>query len=68
MMNEINCPLCGYSYTFDKAHCSACPLNKSCNVVCCPHCSYQVVDDSKIREFFRRLGKWIKKKLVRMKS
>ena len=39
------CPMCGH--TFDvSSHlaCSSCPLNKGCDMVCCPKCGYNTID------------------------
>jgi Fe2+ transport system protein FeoA len=44
----MKCQLCGYE--FDERHLSchsSCALNKHCAIICCPNCSYQVVDESK---------------------
>lgn len=38
---NIACSMCGH--TFDpQAHasCEACPLNRGCTLVCCPHCGF----------------------------
>ncbi len=36
---------------------SACPMNESCAILCCPQCGYQMVDDSrtKLASRLRRL-------------
>lgn len=44
----MKCQLCGF--VFDEQHLSchsSCALNKHCHIICCPNCSYQVVDESK---------------------
>lgn len=54
MVDEIAtivCPLCATAFDSDeRAACSACPLGKGCNLVCCPNCGTTMVDprDSKV--------------------
>jgi Fe2+ transport system protein FeoA len=46
----ITCPMCGQ--VFDAAAhvaCQSCPLNKGCQLVCCPSCGYETVDPSQSR-------------------
>jgi hypothetical protein len=41
----VTCPLCGL--TFDPAGhiaCASCPLQRGCQLVCCPNCGYELVD------------------------
>ena len=41
----IRCAMCGFEY--DPAQhraCGSCPLQKGCEMVCCPACGYQSVD------------------------
>lgn len=44
----MQCQLCGYEFSPTGMICHAeCPLGSHCNLVCCPNCGYQVVDESK---------------------
>jgi len=41
----IICPMCGCRYNVDEqAACQACPINKDCQMVCCPVCGYKTID------------------------
>ena len=51
----MHCQLCGYEFEVTSLAChSNCPLGSHCNLICCPHCGYQAVDESK-----SRLAGWI---------
>ena len=57
----MRCALCGFEFDASVMQChSACPMNESCTVVCCPQCGYQMVDESKsvsagwLRRLFRQ--------------
>jgi hypothetical protein len=41
----MTCPMCGTRFD-PAAHvaCQACPLNRGCQLVCCPQCGYEMVD------------------------
>lgn len=44
----IECPFCGHRFTIAEiTACQSCPLQKNCNLVCCPACGYQIVDFSR---------------------
>ena len=44
-MTEITCPMCGHTFDPDEhAACKACPLQKGCQLVCCPVCGYEMVN------------------------
>jgi Fe2+ transport system protein FeoA len=52
--NWITCSMCGQ--VFDAAAhtaCQSCPLNKGCQLVCCPACGFETVDPSQ-----SRLARW----------
>lgn len=52
------CRLCGYEFDTTAMACHAgCPMDSRCNLICCPNCGYQVVDESKSRiaNLLRRL-------------
>lgn len=54
----MHCQLCGYEFDATNMACHAgCPLGKHCNLICCPNCGYQVVNEekSKLASFIRRL-------------
>ncbi len=44
------CPLCGTEFDeSDRACAGSCPIAgvQGCNLVCCPHCGYQMVDENR---------------------
>jgi predicted Zn-ribbon and HTH transcriptional regulator len=46
----MNCPLCGFEFDETAMTCaSACPMAavQGCNLLCCPNCGYQMVDERK---------------------
>jgi primosomal protein N' len=46
----VRCPLCGNEFDEHDRSCVAkCPLAsvQGCNLICCPNCGYQMVDESK---------------------
>jgi Fe2+ transport system protein FeoA len=46
----MKCPLCGYEFDPTRLVChGSCPMADRCAIICCPHCGYQVVDESKSR-------------------
>jgi len=54
----IRCPLCGHEFQPDSLTChTGCPMGRRCNLVCCPHCGYHIVDESRSRaaNWLRRL-------------
>jgi len=53
------CPLCGYTFDEQESeHCTACPMQKTCTVLCCPHCGYSFVEESRLlKRWRRRVGK-----------
>lgn len=58
------CSLCGHKFDpSDNQACSSCPLNKGCQLVCCPSCGYEMVDVQQsgtvrmVRRLFSRKGK-----------
>lgn len=67
----VTCPLCGYRYENSPEKCVRCPMGRNCKVLCCPHCGYQVVDDTSVKEALysiRRFFSWVKQKILKMKS
>lgn len=57
-MERLTCALCGF--VFDPAAattCGGCPLNKNCAIICCPHCGYETLPESKLVNFVRRVFK-----------
>ncbi len=55
---SIVCPLCSHSFTPSGLAChSHCPLGSRCNLICCPQCGYQLVDETRSRTagWLRRL-------------
>jgi len=42
------CQLCGYEFEATNMAChTECPMGSHCNLICCPNCGYQVVNESK---------------------
>ncbi|RME83153.1 MAG: hypothetical protein D6775_08905 [Caldilineae bacterium] len=40
----VICSMCGHRFNADQlGACHTCPLHKSCNLLCCPYCGYQMV-------------------------
>ena len=67
---DFTCPLCGYKYDSSQKKCVTCPMGKNCKVLCCPHCGYQVIDDTYIKEIIRKVRSffvWVKQKIFTMK-
>ncbi len=58
----MHCPLCGSDFDPDTLGChDHCPLAQvqGCNLVCCPNCGYEMVDERK-SPLARLLRRWIK--------
>ncbi|MFQ6058327.1 MAG: hypothetical protein ACE5MB_05515 [Anaerolineae bacterium] len=62
----MRCPLCGYEFDEQQMACRTnCPLNRDCNLICCPNCGYQTVDESRsktaawLRRVLKKLDKTI---------
>ncbi len=56
----MRCPLCGHGFDETRMSCVAvCPLARvqGCNLLCCPNCGYQMVDERKsgVARLLRRL-------------
>lgn len=54
----LHCQLCGYEFEPDTLTChTGCPMGRHCNLVCCPHCGYHSIDESRSRaaSWLRRL-------------
>lgn len=48
------CPLCGFR--FDGAECrGACPMSAGCEMIRCPRCAYEFVEDGVVARLLRRL-------------
>lgn len=59
----MRCQLCGLEFDETNMVChTSCAFGKHCAIICCPHCGYQVVDESKsklilaLRRMVRRVG------------
>jgi hypothetical protein len=53
----LTCSICGH--VFDptgQAACSSCPLNRGCQMVCCPACGTTNIDPAQ-----SKLARWISK-------
>lgn len=45
---KMRCRLCGHQFDPAGLAChSSCPLGSRCELICCPNCGYQVVDESR---------------------
>jgi hypothetical protein len=62
----VTCALCGYKFEPCGQNCTnGCPFYKQCNLLRCPHCGYQTINDEKIREKIRKIGRafqWLGKR------
>ena len=54
----MTCGFCGQSFVEDptQAACQACPLNKACSLMRCPHCGYE---NAKEPGWLTKLKGWI---------
>jgi hypothetical protein len=56
------CPLCGGGIPADTDSCpSGCPMAKKCNLICCPNCGYEFVEESAVVSGLSRLWKRIRR-------
>ncbi len=52
----MTCPLCGLNFEVTaNTKCSGCVLNKNCERICCPRCGYEMVAESSLVSFAKRL-------------
>jgi hypothetical protein len=58
-MEQITCTMCGYRFDPDAhAACQACPLQRGCQLTCCPACGFEMVNPE--RSILARLAKrWL---------
>ena len=55
----MKCPLCGFTYDRSDERCHVnCPLAANCQIICCPQCGYQTVDES--QGLVGRLTRWLR--------
>lgn len=53
----ITCGLCGHRFNpAEHIACGSCPLQRNCNLTCCPSCGCETVDPgrSKLASLFKR--------------
>jgi len=50
----MKCPLCGFQFEKGEAGCPSCPLHRNCQLIRCPHCSYCIVEESRLVNMLRR--------------
>ena len=51
---HYDCQMCGLA--FDGASChGSCPMSRGCEMVRCPRCGYEFVEDGYVAGLFRRL-------------
>jgi ferrous iron transport protein A len=58
VQQPVTCPLCSHTFTPSGLAChSHCPLGSRCNLICCPQCGYQLIDETRSRtaSWLRRL-------------
>ncbi len=53
----MKCSLCGKVFKKNQAACSACPMHKGCNMIRCPNCGFEFVEESQIVNFFKNIFK-----------
>ncbi|KAF0133592.1 MAG: hypothetical protein FD145_1208 [Candidatus Saganbacteria bacterium] len=53
----MKCALCGKEFKKEEAACSNCPFHGQCELIRCPNCGYEFVNESRIVNFFLRLFK-----------
>ncbi len=53
----VSCALCGHRFVPDPSTmaCARCPMNRRCAVICCPHCGYEFVTESRLVNLLRRV-------------
>jgi hypothetical protein len=58
--SQVTCPLCGtcYSETEGRVCYSGCPLQRSCQLLSCPSCGYEIPAPTRIT---RWLTAWLKR-------
>jgi Fe2+ transport system protein FeoA len=57
----MQCQLCGFEFDETQMVCHAsCAFNKYCQIICCPNCGHQTVDESKSR--LAQAFRWIFKR------
>jgi Fe2+ transport system protein FeoA len=60
-MQMIVCSLCGQRFDASEHQaCQNCPLQKECNLVCCPNCGYEMVNVHASR-LARWAARWLPK-------
>lgn len=51
----MKCPLCGIEYSeTEAASCRGCPLARSCALVRCPNCGYEVPAEPRLLKTIRQ--------------
>jgi len=52
----IRCQLCGFQFEEGgQTICTSCPLNKGCELICCPNCGYQIPPEPTVFKMFKRV-------------
>jgi hypothetical protein len=59
-MAMLTCPMCGTKFDPDQhVSCQSCPLQKGCQLACCPNCGFELVNVQ--RSVLARLAaRWLK--------
>ncbi|MFQ6126844.1 MAG: hypothetical protein ACE5R6_19880 [Candidatus Heimdallarchaeota archaeon] len=57
----MKCSLCGLEFSADqgRAACASCVLVRTCNLIRCPNCGFEMPIKSKLEKFIK---KWRRKK------
>jgi len=57
----MKCPLCGLEFEESEglAACKSCPVSRTCGLVKCPNCGYEVPGDPQVVKLIK---KWRKNK------
>lgn len=56
----MRCSLCGLEFKEEdgQAACKGCPISKSCSLIKCPNCGYEILKESSL---IKKLKRWKEK-------
>jgi hypothetical protein len=56
----LTCPMCGTQFDPEQHRsCQACPLQRGCQLACCPNCGFEMVNVQK-SALARLAARWLK--------
>lgn len=55
----MKCPLCGFEFNETSNTCKGCPLAKSCGLVRCPNCGYEMPPEPKTLNALKNMWGWV---------